>query len=143
MGQFSFVQNEHCGVGDNIVASGLINGCSQRKATNNWRHPAAFRSWETGRIWHPQPRRQRADTGFDTISVYLEECGGRRFAGVARTKKHARPVGDLPLLTADKRQDEPLRGEEWTVGRVWTSSKEVRADFDGLGGTDGGPGGGV
>jgi hypothetical protein len=134
MGKFSFVQNEHGEVGDNVVFSASLNGCRQGKVGSRGRSAPLFLRWEVEAVWTLERLRGLANTGLDTISGYSKQCGGRRFSGVAQTMRRARSVGDLPLVIACAGRDEPLRGEEWAGGNVRASSNEVCAGLPGLGG---------
>ena len=97
MGKFSFVQNEHGGIGDNIVSLAPINGCRQGKTGDRRRPSPLFRRSEVEAVWTLDRLRGLANTGLDTISGYSKQCGGGRFSGIAQTMSRARSVGDLPL----------------------------------------------
>jgi hypothetical protein len=134
MGKFSFVQNEHGGVGGNGVSSASINGCHQGKTGGRGRLAPLYQRSEVEAVWPLERLGGSANTGLDTISGYSKQCGGRRFSGVAQTMSRARSTGDLPLAIACARRDEPLRGEEWAGGNVRASSKEACAVLPWLGG---------
>ena len=134
MGQFSFVQNEHYGVGDKLVSPASITGYWQGKAADCRRPTLLIRSWELGAARSLEGVSGPANNGFDTISGYPKQCGGRRFAGIAQTMRRALSIGDLPLVIAGSGRDELLCGEGWAGGDVRASLSEVCAGLPGLGG---------